>query len=107
MQLQAQQEVVELRHKGPVGEDAAESIGEPRPWDHHCSVQDVGITFGDFGQEWLIFCRGEGGRKAVTRAGVPGWPRRSLHGYPAPRGQHCKCGSHLLCLVVKALALET
>lgn len=27
--LQPQQEVVELRHKGPGGEDVAESIGQP------------------------------------------------------------------------------
>lgn len=29
VQLQPQQEVVELGHKGPIGEDLAESIGEP------------------------------------------------------------------------------
>lgn len=87
MQLQPQQEVVELGHEGPVREDAAESIGQPRPRDHHRSVQDVGITFGDFRQEGLIFCRGQGDARRVTRAGVPRWPRRSLHGYPAPRGQ--------------------
>ena len=29
VQLQPQQEVVELRHKAPVGEDVAESIGQP------------------------------------------------------------------------------
>lgn len=61
VQLQPQQEVVELRHKGPIGEDAAESTGQPGPWDHHCGVQDVGLTFGDFRQEWLILCMGEGG----------------------------------------------
>lgn len=74
MQLQPQQEIVELGDKGPVGEDVAESVGQPGCWRHHRGVQDIGITFGDFRQEWLVFCRvvgGDGGH----RAGVPRLPR--------------------------------
>lgn len=41
MQLQPQQEIVELGDKGPVGEDVAESVGQPGCWCHHCGVQDA------------------------------------------------------------------
>ena len=79
VQLQPQQEIVELGDKGPVGEDVAESVGQPGCWRHHCGVQDVGITFGDFRQEWLVFCRWRGA----------GWRSQGLgrNGVSEPRGQ--------------------
>lgn len=108
VQLQPQQEIVELRHEGPMGEDAAESIGQPGPWDHHRGVQDVGITFGDFRQEWLIFCRGEGGEKAGHKT----WGPQMAQVKPCivtwhPEVSHCKCSSYLPCLSFKALARRT
>lgn len=96
VQLQPQQEVVELRHKGPIGEDVAEGIGEPGPWDHDRGVQGVGITFGDFRKERLIFC---GGRGMESRSQELG----SLIAQTEPCMvaqhwwvSHCKCCSHLL-----------
>lgn len=76
---------MELRHKGPMGEDVAEGIRQPRRWDHHRSVQDVGITYGDFRKERLIFCRGDGDREQVIRVGVD-CPGGALHGGLAPWG---------------------
>lgn len=84
---------MELRHEGPMGEDAAESVGQPRPRDHHCGVQDSRITFGDFRQEWLIFCRGEGGWKA----GHKSWGPQTAQAKPAwvPDTQGSTTGSEV------------
>lgn len=68
MQLQPVQEVVELRHQGPVCEDFSEGVGQPCGWDHYCGLQGVSITSGDFRQEGIVFCREKG-----WRAGYKSW----------------------------------
>lgn len=105
VQLQPQQEIVELGDKGPVGEDVAESVGQPGCWRHHCGVQDVGITFGDFRQEWLVFCRWRGAGWRSQGWGPQAAQVKHCLGAPHPE-VHCKCSAHLSCLVLKAFASE-
>lgn len=54
VQLHPVQEVVELRHEGPVREHFSEGVGQPRCWDHYCGLQGVVITSRDFRQDWVI-----------------------------------------------------
>lgn len=68
MQLQPVQEVVELRHQGPVCEDFSEGVGQPGCWDHYCGLQRVSVTPRDLGQERIIFCR-----EKEWRAGYKRW----------------------------------
>lgn len=70
---------------------------------HHCGVQDVGITFGGFRQEWLVFCKVEGGGWRSWGWGPQAAQVKHCLGALYPE-VHCKCSAHLSCLVLKAFA---